>query len=114
MSEIDKQIIETIVQLMRDGGQYATIGLVCWFTYQILRLLVIGGIVWIIIKSVSSLVLSILVRCKEVSDVKISLISDRLAGDLSTAVNALATQTADGLVAVQKALESAQKIWEQN
>lgn len=109
MSEMDKQIIETIVQLMRDGGAYATYGLVAWFCYQLIRLSLIGGIAWMLIKCVSSLILAIINRCKEISETKISLISDDISEDLVKSIDQMASATKDSLKSVEIELKKLQE-----
>lgn len=58
MIGIEQEIIKAIIDLLRDGGKYATIGLFAWFVYQLLRLIILGGFAWKIFKVLSEAVLT--------------------------------------------------------
>jgi len=47
--EAEKQLLEGLITLMKTGGQYGMYALGLWITFELIKFLTIGGIVWGII-----------------------------------------------------------------
>lgn len=51
MSDIEREVLTTLVDLLKTGGQYALIGIAMWFGFQLMKIALIGGIIWGLIRS---------------------------------------------------------------
>lgn len=80
MSEMEQQIITAIIEMVRDGGKYAIVGLITWFIYQLARIGLIGGLIWVVVRYMGGVCVSLYrtykETYKEVNNAKITLISE--------------------------------------
>lgn len=44
------EITKTLVEMLKTGGQYAIWGISLWLVFNLLRVIIIGGIIWACIK----------------------------------------------------------------
>jgi hypothetical protein len=110
MSDIDQRIIETIIGLLKDGGKCATIGVVCWFAYQILRITLIGGFSCLLIKVFGHFITTCIARCKEISEKRITLISKECSGNLCKSISDLTENTTKALSELKEQVKTAKDL----
>lgn len=105
MTEIDQKIIETIVQLLHDGGQYAMVGVIGWFVYQLARIALIGGVIWLLARLLSSTVISLTTTYQTSSERKITLVSEECSSRLTNSIVSLETTITESLGCLEKKID---------
>ena len=107
MSDIERQILTALVDLLKTGGMYALFGIVGWFLFQLLKIALFGGIVWAITSRLISCVSNIyLMRIYNKSQTY-TLLSAKVSKHLMDSIKDFQTQSTQLIDRLLQSVKSA-------
>lgn len=84
--EAEKQLLEALITMLQTGGQYALWGVFGWFTFELLKILFIGGLIWACIRLITQTITGIMVTKSLVKGGGVTLLSEKVAKHVTEAL----------------------------
>ncbi|OQA61736.1 MAG: hypothetical protein BWY41_00030 [Candidatus Atribacteria bacterium ADurb.Bin276] len=86
MSEFEREIFRTILEIVKSGGVHALYGITIYFGFQILKILILGGFVWTIIRLTFSTIREIYSNWLKAKEMRVSLVSKELSENILSTI----------------------------
>ena len=104
MGELEIQLLKTLLEMVRTGGQYAIAALITWFIFQLLKIGAIGGFICLALRLISRLTETLSRLHYNSKETRISLIGKECSQRLLDSISEFQTQTSQVMTKLEKSV----------
>lgn len=106
---MEKEILNAIVEMVRQGGQLAVWGVFVYLFMQILKVAVSGGIIWIIIRTICTTFLGGLELHIRKRSEEITLLSEEVSASLTNTLEQYSKSMTEVLESIERQMKNCSK-----